>query len=157
MFSSEHIPVDISVTPLPSNIQQEDFLGNYRTKELSLKDVTEELGFEVIQWDGKKASAICDSKNRIAVILACEPMDSGSNVSYMSATGEVYQALKREAQANPAIRKPQFHRQGTLWKHYSDPLQMIMKGNTSLEKPLSGSVYPCSTFNFGPEVWTYIH
>jgi hypothetical protein len=207
VFNSKHIPIAIDASSF--EYPTTEFLGNYRTKKLSLKEVTEDLGFEVIPWDGKKATAICDTNNRVTVVLAGDPMDE----SYASATVEVYQALKRETKANPAIGKPQAHRRGSyygltcgishgngtlspinlkvnenakptlqrllgdknvqrmaghasatlnywacaLWQRYSDALEMTMKGDTSLEKPFPGSVYPCSTFNFGPDVWTYIH
>ena len=44
-----------------------------------------------------------------------------------------------------------------IWQWYSKALEMITTENKNLEKPFSGSVFACSTFKFGPQVWTHIH
>ena len=207
VFGSEHIPVATNATAF--KYPSPNFLRQYRTQALSLQAI-KELGFQIIEWDGKTPKAICDSQNRIIVIPAGQPL---SDQSYLTAAEEVHLALKQEAQKHPDIMAPTAHRRGAyygltcgishgngtpspinlqvptnkrdtlhkllgdknvqrmaghasatlhywapeLWQRYSKALKTIVEENKSLEKPFSGSVFPCTTFNFGPQVWTYIH
>ena len=207
VIGSDQIPVSINATAF--KYPSANFLKQYRTQELSIQQI-KDLGFHILEWDGITARVTCDSQKRIISILAGQPL---KDESYLTATTDVYLALKEEGQKHPDILDPKAHRRGTyygltcgishgngtlspinlqvptskratlhkllgdhnvqrmaghanaalhywapeLWQRYSKALKTIVEDNKSLEKPFLGSVFPCTTFNFGPHVWTYIH
>ncbi|KAK0197705.1 hypothetical protein F5146DRAFT_1016387 [Armillaria mellea] len=151
-------------------------------KKYTVDELLNKHGFQYVAWDSKTQNPVVDGNGVIFAVLAGRPDDP----TYVEACDGMYESMKKESEAAGIKTKAKrSHRRGlfsafscvnlpslqriatyastafSLWsprlfRYYEDRVNRLHE-HLGTTRPFPRSIFPCATFNFGGNVWTYNH